>query len=106
MKIPEFAKSFLTFRLIIVVGIVMGLWLFSLQSEQVTLGMLLTEARIYLISFLIVFGFHVLLWIIVQKASFYDIGGYIWRIIRDTIIINLVTLSTIATCFLWQLYLS
>lgn len=105
MKIPEFMKSFLTFRFIILAGIALGLWLFSLQSEQVTLGMLLTETRIYLISFLIVFGFHVLLWIIVQKASFYDIGGYIWRIIRDTVIINLVTLSTIAACFLVRLWL-
>jgi len=106
MNMPEFMKPFLTFRFIILSGIILGLWLFSLQSEQVTLAMLLTETRLYLISFLIVLGFHVLLWIIVQKASFYDIGGYIWRIIRDTIIINLVTLSTIAACFLVRLFLA
>ena len=106
MNMPEFMKPFLTFRFIILSGIILGLWLFSLQSEQVTLAMLLTETRLYLISFLIVLGFHVLLWIIVQKASFYDIGGYIWRIIRDTIIINLVTLSTIAACFLVRLLLA
>ena len=105
MKIPEFAKSFLTFRFIILVGIAMGLWIFSIQTEQVPLSVLLTETRIYLISFLIVLGFHILLWIIVQKASFYDIGGYIWRIIRDTIVINAVMLSTVATCFLAHLYL-
>ena len=105
MKIPEFAKPFLTFRFIIVAGIVMGLWLFSKQSEQVPLSVILTEARLYLISFLIVLGFHALLWIIVQKASFYDVGGYIWRIIRDTVIINAVMLSTVAACFLGHIYL-
>ncbi|MBR6412572.1 MAG: hypothetical protein IKS41_05385 [Alphaproteobacteria bacterium] len=104
MKIPEFAKSFLTFRLIILIGIAMGLWLFSVQTEQVPLSVLLTETRIYLISFMIVLGFHVLLWIIVQKASFYDIGGYVWRIIRDTVIINAVMLSTTAACFLYHIY--
>jgi len=104
MKIPEFAKSFLTFRLIILIGIAMGLWLFSIQTEQIPLSVLLTETRIYLISFMIVLGFHVLLWIIVQKASFYDIGGYIWRIIRDTVIINAVMLSTTAACFLYHIY--
>ena len=104
MRIPEFARPFLAFRFITVAGIIMGLWLFSIQTEQVPLSVLLTETRLYLISFLIVFGFHALLWIIVQKASFYDIGGYIWRIIRDTIVINAVTLSTIAVCFLLHIY--
>ena len=104
MKIPEFAKPLLSFRFIIVAGIIMGLWLYSKQSEQVPLSVILTEARLYLISFLIVLGFHALLWIIVQKASFYDVGGYIWRIIRDTVIINAVTLSTIAACFLLHIY--
>ena len=78
----------------------MGLWLFSVQTEQVPLSALLTEKRVYLVSFLIVFGFQVLLWIIVHKASLYDIGGYIWRILRDFVVINAVVLSTIAACFL------
>ncbi|MDY6407867.1 MAG: hypothetical protein SPL08_04115 [Pseudomonadota bacterium] len=106
MKIPEFSKPFLTFRFIILVGIIMGLWIFSIQTEQVPLSVLLTEMRVYLIAFLIVLGFHVLLWILVQKASFYDIGGYLWRIVRDTIIINAALLSTVATCFLIKTYLS
>ena len=93
-------KPFLSFRFIVVAGIIMGLWLFSVQSEQVPLSALLTEKRVYLISFLIVLGFHLLFWIIVQKAAFYDTWGYIWRMIRDTIVINLIVLSTVATCFL------
>jgi len=104
MKIPEFAKPFLTFRFIVLAGIIMGLWIYSLQSEQVALSMLLTESRIYLISFLLVLGFHMLLWILVQKASFYDIGGYLWRIIRDTFIMNAAMLSTIAVCFSIQYF--
>ena len=100
MSASLFFKPLLGFRFIILAGIIMGLWLFSVQSEQVPLSALLTEKRIYLISFLIVFGFHVLLWIIVQKASLYDIGGYIWRILRDFVIINAVVLSTVAACFL------
>ena len=100
MRMPSFFKSFLTFRFVIVAGIIMGVWLFSMQSEQVPLSALLTEKRVYLISLLIVFGFHVLLWILVQKASLYDISGYIWRIIRDFIVVNAVMLSTIAAFYL------
>ena len=105
MKLPEFSKPFLTFRFIILAGITMGLWLFSLQTEQIPLSALLTEKRVYWISFLIVFGFHILLWILVQKASFYDIGGYLWRILRDTLVINAVMLSTVSACFLLKVFL-
>ena len=103
MKIPLFAKPFLVFRFIILAGIIFGLWLFSVQSEQVPLQALLTDQRVYLISFLIVFGFHILLWILIQKASFYDVKGYIWRIIRDFVVINAVALSTVAACYLANL---
>lgn len=105
MLLQSFKQSFLSFRFIIFAGIIMGFWLYSFHSEQLTLSALLTEKHVYVISFLIVFGFHVLLWIIVQKASFYDISGYFYRIIRDTIVINAVFLSTIAMCFLTDTFL-
>lgn len=95
-------KPAVSFRLITCVGILIGLWLYSIQSEQIPLSSLLTEKNVYLISFLTVIGFHVLFWIIVDKASFYDIAGYFFRIIRDTVIINCIVLSTVATCFLIQ----
>lgn len=98
-------KPFVGFRFVILAGIIMGGWLFAVQTEQVPISALLTESRVYFLSFLIVFGFHVLLWIIVQKASLYDVGGYIWRIIRDTVVINAAALSTIAACFLLHTFL-
>lgn len=104
MKFEILFKPFFTFRFVILAGIIMGIWLFSVQTEQVPLSALLTEARVYWISFLIVFGFHALLWILVEKAALYDIGGYIVRILRDTIVINAVVLSTVATCFLFQTF--
>ena len=104
MFLSVIVKPFLTFRFIIIAGIVMGLWLFNIQTEQVPLSALLTEKRVYWISFLIVFGFHILLWILVQKASLYDIKGYLWRIVRDTVVINAVVLSTVAACFLLQTF--
>ena len=105
MKIGSLFKPFFSFNFIIIAGIIMGLWLFSFQSEQVPLSALLTEKNVYLISLIIVFGFHILLWILVQKASLYDFGGNIIRIIRDTIVINAVVLSTVATCFLLNTFI-
>ena len=100
MKFLSFFSPLFTFRFVILAGIAMGIWLYSVQTEQIPLSALLTETRVYLVLFLIALGFHLLLWIIVQKASLYDIGGYIFRIIRDTIVITLVTLSTVSACFL------
>ena len=105
MKIVDFLKPFFSFRFIILAGIVMGCWLFSVHNEQIALSALLTESRVYMLSFLIVFGFHILLWILVQKASFYDFWGNIWRIIRDFVVINVVILSTTALLFLLNTFL-
>ncbi len=99
-RIRSFFKPFFSFRLITLAGMGVGLWLFSVQTEQIPLSALLTETRVYFIPFLIVLGFHILLWIFIEKASLYNIGNYFWGIIRDTVVINCVVLSTVATCFL------
>ncbi len=96
----KLSKAFLSFRFIPLAGIALGIWLFSMQSEMTPLSSLLTESRVYLISLMIVVGVNLLLWVVVEKASFYDIGGYFVRVLRDTIVINAVMWSTAATCFL------
>lgn len=94
------SRTFLSFRFISVAGIALGLWLFSLQSEMTPLSSLLTEGRVYLVSFIIVVSVNLLLWVFVEKASLYDIGGYFFRVFRDTIVINAVMWSTAAAAFL------
>lgn len=105
MKIGQFFKSFVSFRFIILAGIIMGLWIYSVHTEQLPLSALLTEKQVYYISALIVVGFHVLIWIILQKASLYNIMANIGYILRDILVINAVFLSTVAVCFLLSTFI-
>ena len=105
MSIKEFFQPFFSFRILIVAGIAFGLWLFSRASESLPLSMLLYEKQVYLVPFLIVVGFHLLLWILVDKVSLYNIRAILWHIVRDTIVITAVFLSTVAARYLVATFL-
>lgn len=98
--VKSLSNTFLSFRFIPLAGIALGLWLFSMQSEMNPLSSLLTEKRVYLISFMIVVSVNLFLWVFVEKASLYDLSAYFLRVFRDTIVINWVMLSTAAASFL------
>lgn len=102
----DILKSLLTFRFAAVAGIVMGVWLHLIQSELTPISSFLVSPRIYVISFLVVLIFHLTLWVIVEKASFYDIAKLLKSIVRDIVIINAVMLSTIAALFLFKTFAS
>jgi hypothetical protein len=103
--LKSLSKAFLSFRFIPLAGIAWGLWLFSMQTEMKPISSLLTEGRVYLISFMIVVCVNLFLWVFVEKGSLYDIGGYFIRVFRDTVVINWVMLSTIALSFLIHTFL-
>ena len=105
MALKNMVKSFITFRFIILVGIAFGLWLFYVQSDKTPLAALLTEKMVYFMSFLFVLGFHALLWIFVEKLSLSAIGERIVLIMRDSVVINVVVLSTVAMCFLLHTFI-
>ncbi len=100
MHISSLIKPFFTFRFIPLCGIAVAVWLYSLQNEKTPISAYLTQRDVYLIAFLIVIGVHLTLWLVVEKASLYDLKGLFLRIIRDTLIINIVMLCAIAALFL------
>lgn len=100
MQVSTLLKPFFAFRFISLCGIAIALWLYSLQNEKHPISAYLTGQDVYLIAFLIVVGFHLTLWLIVEKASLYDLKGLLGRIIRDTVIINIVMLCSIGALFL------
>lgn len=96
----NFLKSFFKFNFATVLGVIIGLWLYSMHSERKPLSSFLTEPYLYLILFIIVFGFHLIIWLLMDKATLSNIGKLIKNIISQTIILTLVTLSSVGFLFL------
>lgn len=105
MTISAFFKSFLSFRFSILVGIIMGIWIYSSQSELQPLSSFLTNYPIYLIAFFIVFGFRLILWVVIEKGALYSIKSMLGNIIVDSLSCILILLSTVGALFLINAFL-
>ncbi len=98
-------KSFFSFSLISIIGISFGLYLWMMQSETRPMYTFLTAPYVYIINFLIVFVSHFIAWIVLDKATFYNLGATFQKIILDFIILNAVMLGTVGTTFLITTFL-
>ncbi len=95
-----FLKSFFTFNFATLFGLITGLWLYSMHSERKPLSSFLTEPSLYLILFIMVFGFRLIVWLLMDKAALAGIGKLIKNVISETIILTLATLSCVGFLFL------
>ncbi len=93
-------KSFFSFNLVSVVGILFGLYLWSMQTEVRPLHTFITAPYVYIISFLIVFLSHFVSWIVLDKATFYNVGATVESMFVDFLVLNSVMLGTLGTLFL------
>lgn len=105
MSIMSFFKSFVGFRFSILLGLGMAIWLFMTQSEQQPLAAFLTSAHIYLIALFTILGLRLLIWVIIEKGSFYNITETIRNIIIDYITCIAALLSMSACLFLVQTFI-
>ncbi|MDD3669340.1 MAG: hypothetical protein PHX68_03600 [Alphaproteobacteria bacterium] len=96
----------LSFRLTPIIGIVIGVWLYAMQTETRTLAAFLMEKQIYLLASLIVIGLHLIVWLIINKASFYDIKRFVVRLILDVLFVNIYMLCTVSALFLYATFVS
>lgn len=93
------AKLF-SFRLSSLCGILMALFVFSQRTEDKPLSFFLCSPTLYIVASLIAVAIRVLLWIIVERGSFYDFSRTIKRTIGDCILINIVLLCALSFLFL------
>lgn len=100
MTLSSIFKSFLTFRFSILVGLIMGIWIYSSQSEQQPVSSFLTGIPIYLIAFLILFGFRLIIWVVIEKGALYSLKSTLGNIIVDYISCIAMLLSVIGCLFL------
>ena len=103
--IKNFFKSFVSFRFSILTGLGMALWLDSVQTETQPLIDFLTGSQIYLIAFLIIFGFRFTLWIVIEKGAFYNLKHTLGTIVIDYITCIISILSASSCLFLIKTFI-
>lgn len=105
MSVNSFFKAFVSFRFSIVLGLAMGLWLYMTQSESQPLSSFLTSKQIYLIALLIVLSFRLIIWVVIEKASFYSVTSTMRNTVIDYITCIISMLSIIGCLFLLQTFI-
>lgn len=105
MSVNSFFKAFVSFRFSIVLGLAMGLWLYMTQSENQPLSSFLTSKQIYLIALLIVLSFRLIIWVLIEKASFYSVTSTMRNTVIDYIACIISMLSIVGCLFLLQTFI-
>ncbi len=96
----SFWHKLFSFRFVSLCGIVMALYVFSLQSEARPLSSFLFSSTLYLVACLVAIGVRIILWVVVDKGTFYEFSRSLVHTVEDCIIINLVLLCTLSFLFL------
>lgn len=81
-------------------GVLMALYVFSLRTDERPLSFFLYNPMLYVVASLTALVIRLLLWIIVDRGTFYEFSSNIKRTIEDCILINVVLLSTLSFLFL------
>lgn len=100
-----FFQSFLSFRFSILVGIAVAAWLYLMQSELQPLSSFLLEKQIYLIALLIILGFRISIWILIEKAALYNLKHMLGNIIIDCLTCVATLLSVSGCLFLLSTFI-
>ena len=89
-----------SFRFVSLCGIIMAIYVFSLQTEARPLSSFLFKPTLYLVASLIAIGVRIILWVAVDKGTFYEFSHSIVHTLEDCVIINIVLLCALSFLFL------
>lgn len=100
MAISSIFKPFISFRFSILLGLIMAAWLYAIQSETKPISSFLMAYPIYLIALLIVLGFRITIWVVIEKADMYNLKNTIFSTILDYFTCILTLLCATGCLFL------
>ena len=89
-----------SFRFVSICGICIALYVFSLRTEARPLSMFLFNPTLYLVASLVAIAVRIVLWLVVDKGTFYEFSRNLWQTLEDCIVINIVLLCTLSFLFL------
>ena len=101
----SFLGAFFSFNLAVICGIIIGLVVNALATEQQPISSFLFAPTLYIISSVLAASIRLVFWLTMERGTMYEFSHVIWYIIRDIIVINVVILSTLSFIFLWETYL-
>lgn len=100
----SFLKYFFGFHFISIIGVVIGLFFYNVQSEINPLSSFLTAGNLYLIGFLVVAALHFILWIFSDKATTYNLKGRLLNLVGDYFFLIASVLGTVGTLFVLETF--
>ncbi|MGN1063203.1 MAG: hypothetical protein ACI4QM_02640 [Alphaproteobacteria bacterium] len=103
--ISSIFKPFISFRFSILLGLIMALFLFTIQSETQPLSSFLTAYPLYAIAFLIIIGFRIIIWVLIEKAGMYSLKGTLSGIFSDYLTCILSLLCATGCLFLLHTFI-
>ena len=89
-----------SFRFVSLCGMAIALYVFSLKTEARPLSSFLFNPTLYLVASLVAIAVRIILWIVIDKGTFYEFSRNLWQTFEDCIIINIVLLCTLSFLFL------
>lgn len=95
---------FFSFNFTTLVGIIIAFFVYMISSEKQPLSSFLFSLNLYILSSLIAISIRLLLWIAIDKGTFFEIKNVIGRIFQDVIVVNVVILSTLSFIFLVETF--
>ena len=97
-------SPFFGFHFITIFGILIALFVYMKSTENQPVSSFLFSKNLYILSSLIAVAVRLLLWILIEKGSFFEIGRVMGRVILDVVIINTVILSTLGSIFIAETF--
>ena len=101
----SFLGAFFSFNLAVISGIIIGLFVNTIATEQQPISSFLFAPTLYIVSSVLAVSIRLVLWLTMQRGTMYEFSHVLGYMIRDIIIINVVILSTLSFIFLWETYL-
>ncbi len=98
--LTNFFKHLFSFNIASFAGIIVGWMLFMTYTGSMPLPPLLFSRELYVMGLLGVSIFHFFLWVLLDKASFYNIKNRMKDLVVDYMVLMAVT-----TCFCSMLFL-
>ena len=100
----SFLSPFFAFHFITLAGIAIACFVWMISTENQPISTFLFSPNLYIISSLIAIAVRLLLWITIDKGTFFEIGHILGRLILDVIVINVVILSTLSSIFILETF--
>ena len=100
----SFFAPFFAFNFITLFGICIACFIWGISSENQPISSFLFNPYLYLISSSLAIAIRVLLWLVIDKGTMFEIKRVIGRIIEDCIVINVVILSTLSSIFIIETF--